>query len=745
MFQQLFKNFKIGAKLYIGFGVMLLIVLLVSVIALNSENSLTQSGNEVMRVNSIVDNLNNQEIQMLSARRAEKNFLMRNMGGTGADSYIDLVKASNQKIIALSTEIRKNTSDQEIVKSLGLIDGYTAGYQKYFEQIVTKIKETGDQDLGKVGEFRAAVHKIEARLDSLGEKDALIIMLQIRRSEKDYFLRLDDQYVVKVDKLIKNFQATETDPESLSLMSEYSRLFHEVVSLKQELGYNESSGLMLEMITVVRKLDPEITKLIQAQDKVLASVKAEELSLTTSVRNKIIITFILALLFGFFIAWVINGLITKPLIEIEAISKKIADGDLRSKIDPRLLDSKDEIGSLSRSFKVMMDNLQGLIGGILDNANKSAIVSEELSSSSQQINASIEQVSSTIQQIATGAHQLSNNVISATEKSHKTEEGAQTGTRNTASVKDKMVVLRESSAGSASKVRSLGEKSKKIGDIINTINDISSQTNLLALNAAIEAARAGDAGRGFAVVADEVRKLAEESHEAASVIGELIKGIQEEIDSAVLSMDENTKQVDFSANAVGEAIDSYEQIPDLIRDVNKSMGEISVVAEQNATGSQQVSAAVQQVTAAMQQISSTAQQLSATSNELREVVSSFKVDNRASEMSIIDLSIGDHKTWVKKLHECLKGTTVLNEDELKNHHQCRLGKWYDSMGQELFGNNKNFKDLEIPHEAIHRIGNEAVHLCHTGDMEGARSKVDEAERLSREVIALLQKMKKDSK
>lgn len=120
-----------------------------------------------------------------------------------------------------------------------------------------------------------------------------------------------------------------------------------------------------------------------------------------------------------------------------------------------------------------------------------------------------------------------------------------------------MQVIRDTTQEGADKIKALGEKSKMIGNIVDTINQISEQTNLLALNAAIEAARAGETGRGFAVVADEVRKLAEESSQATNQIRELISGIQKEIDEAVRSMSMNTKQVKEGSRDVEEAVKSF--------------------------------------------------------------------------------------------------------------------------------------------------------------------------------------------
>ena len=122
------------------------------------------------------------------------------------------------------------------------------------------------------------------------------------------------------------------------------------------------------------------------------------------------------------------------------------------------------------------------------------------------------------------------------------------------------------------KMAKLEEDSRKIGDIIEVIDDIAEQTNLLALNAAIEAARAGEQGRGFAVVADEVRKLAERSGEATKEITTIIKVMQENTRQSVQAVSDSVEQ----SSKTGQAFD---QIIEMVNNSSQKVNEIAAACE----------------------------------------------------------------------------------------------------------------------------------------------------------------------
>ena len=203
---------------------------------------------------------------------------------------------------------------------------------------------------------------------------------------------------------------------------------------------------------------------------------------------------------------------------------------------------------------------------------------------------------------------------------------------------------RASSAEVSTAIRQLGEKSGRIGGIVDTITAIAEQTNLLALNAAIEAARAGEQGRGFAVVAEEVRKLAEESQQAAASIAGLVSEIRTETDRTVTVVEQGTRQTDEGAQTVVAAREAFQrirenvesmtvrieqiatssaEIVDSAQRMEDSVSSVASVAAQSSASTEEVSAATEQTSASTQQIAASANELSLTADELEKLVAQF--------------------------------------------------------------------------------------------------------------------------
>jgi methyl-accepting chemotaxis protein len=163
----------------------------------------------------------------------------------------------------------------------------------------------------------------------------------------------------------------------------------------------------------------------------------------------------------------------------------------------------------------------------------------------------------------------------------------------------------------------LGERSQRIGQILELINDVADQTNLLALNAAIEAARAGEAGKGFAVVAVEVRKLAERSIESTGSIRDIIAAVRDETNATILATEQGTRQA---------------------HEVRELMGSTTSMLEESILATQQQKSAADQVAIAMTQIRQAADQLAA--EQSQRVATSERLETLVGELDAALTSYG---------------------------------------------------------------------------------------------------------
>ena len=156
---------------------------------------------------------------------------------------------------------------------------------------------------------------------------------------------------------------------------------------------------------------------------------------------------------------------------------------------------------------------------------------------------------------------------------------AEVGEQAVAKVDEAMRGVQSSSADVSAAIRELGDKSTRIGGIVDTITAIAEQTNLLALNAAIEAARAGEQGKGFAVVAEEVRKLAEESQQAAASIADLVSEIRSETERAVTVVEHGVRQTDEGAQTVIDAREAFQQIRHNVESMTERIEQIAASSD----------------------------------------------------------------------------------------------------------------------------------------------------------------------
>ncbi len=454
--------------------------------------------------------------------------------------------------------------------------------------------------------------------------------------------------------------------DTKALDSKYTELAEKkFVPLLQAGKRDEALKVMSEeMGPIAKALDAQLVEHTKFRTKQINNALDGAVANARQAKMAAIIAAVFATIIGIVIGFLAARSISRPVNALAVVARKVAAGDLTENIK---IERQDEIGQLAAAFNTMVSQLKELIRQVTVNAEQVAASSEELTANAEQsaqasnqiataitdvaagataqmeaandTSAVVEQMSAGIQQIAANANEVSDQSAQAADK-------AKNGDKEVEKAVSQMKQIEDTVNTSARVVVKLGERSREIGQIVDTISGIAGQTNLLALNAAIEAARAGEQGRGFAVVAEEVRKLAEQSQEAAKKIAGLIGEIQGDTEKAVVAMNEGTQEVRRGTEVVNAAGIAFKDIMAVVDQVSDQVKEISAAIQQMATGSQQivasvkkiddlskksagesqgVSAATEEQLASMEEIATSSQALASLAQDLQTAVTKFRV------------------------------------------------------------------------------------------------------------------------
>ena len=298
-----------------------------------------------------------------------------------------------------------------------------------------------------------------------------------------------------------------------------------------------------------------------------------------------------------------------PLRRLSHTMTQLSGAD--ANLDVRLSEhGQDELAEIGRGFNRFMDKVRGVFHHVRHNADGVAVASREIAQGNQDLSSRTEQQASALQQTASSMEQLSQTVRQNAESAREASERAHSASqvaRQGGEVMGQVV----------NTMREIHESSRRIADIIGTIDGIAFQTNILALNAAVEAARAGEQGRGFAVVASEVRSLAGRSAEAAKAIKTLIGTSVEHVESG-------SALVDQAGQTMQDMVSSIERVSQIV-------SEISVASAEQAQGVSLVGDTVtsmdrttQQNAALVEEMAAASLSLKGQADELMHAISSFE-------------------------------------------------------------------------------------------------------------------------
>lgn len=291
------------------------------------------------------------------------------------------------------------------------------------------------------------------------------------------------------------------------------------------------------------------------------------------------------------------------------LAASIATGDLTNQIDTAEGDSSSMMAALGN----MQSSLVPLVSSVRQGAESITVGIEQVAAGNQDLSQRTEEAASNLEEIASSIAELTTTVRQNSEASRQA---------NQLSVTASEIAMRGGDVVSqvVSTMDEINTSSKKISDIIGTIDGIAFQTNILALNAAVEAARAGEQGRGFAVVAGEVRSLAQRSAQAAKEIKTLIGASVERVESG-------SRLVNEAGSTMTEIVTSFKRVTDII-------GEITARSSEQTDGLEQINASVSQLDQMTQQNAALVEESAAAAESLKEqagrlsqTVSVFRVES----------------------------------------------------------------------------------------------------------------------
>jgi len=616
------KNLNLKTLLIAGFGLVILLLLVVSTSALLGIGS---SGTGFSDYRGLANDSNlarNLQTNMIGTRMQVKDFII-----SKSDKDIRQFQEYGDATTALVDRAKKALLDPKRSQLIRTIESELGAYKKDFDNVVKLNEEREDEVTNRLYVQAIKTREIMGSIinRSYGEKEITSTFLS---NEAQKRLLLGRLYVVKY------LQSSDDKDYNRAILELSTKLPKDVIALEDALSNEKSSDelrkfsdeldLYINSFKATYALIQESDEIIQVMldergpliakntDAVKESLKDSQALLGEDVQEnnqttESIVTWVS-------LVAVLLGIVTVIIIIRDVLHKVGGEPNVVSDIARNIA-----LGRLDVELDLDETKTTGILAQIITMRNKLTEVVEQILSNSQQISSAATQVSNTASSLSGAASEQAASVEETSASIEQMGASIAQNNENARNTDTIATVSADAAKQGGDAVSDTVVAMKQIADKITIIEDIAYQTNMLALNAAIEGARAGEHGKGFAVVAAEVRKLAERSQIAASEISSLTKDSVSIAETAGTLLEKMVPDIIQTAGLVQEISAASEEQSAGVSQINKAMQQLDVVTQQNASGSEELAA--------------TAEEMQAQSKNLTSAVSFFSMKNSDSSNS----------------------------------------------------------------------------------------------------------------